>query len=435
MKLKRLYIFSLAILFNGDVWSVFGSSEVKIVSKRFKDKTTWENWSMNQGATSTCASHAVAHALSYCHPSRDLYTTFDGKKIQTPKILHKKVQKWLGRKEDLQKGLSVEDVMKFLIKSKIASYPGGPCIYGFETFLNVFTSTGVRGNTKVQKIKYMIKKYSIPVVVACISSSEVQKSLHQALKSKSLPAIECEDGRHAMVFYGYNDRENHFYVKNSWGGNDKKLSCKWVEQWIDKAYIGWSRYRCFGFHNGVLKSNLGNSIKISKWYQKTICYNNIENLGGSSFLAISNYRMCKNKKNLSLKMLGLERSDSPYINLLKSRKITILSCLGMGNQVRLTIKNNSTTPLRFKVPKGIVFESGELSNFCNLVTKSDEEFAMDIGTARVEMLEAYCVEGKFFMAREPIAYSATPFLFTCIASNQVQSWGDFREWQSKNKRA
>lgn len=79
------------------------------------------------------------------------------------------------------------------------------------------------GNNRTQQIKAALNN-SYPVVFGCIVGDELVKVQQDGIV-KMPSEHRGETGGHAMLIVGYNDNDQHFIVRNSWG-----------EFWGDKGY-------------------------------------------------------------------------------------------------------------------------------------------------------------------------------------------------------
>jgi len=159
----------------------------------------WEDWSMNQGGTGTCTSHAVTAAMSYVHQ-------IDG---IMPNYLHKYTLHDLG--EDCSNyesgGISVRDAMQFVDRYGVPrvpqgqmvlfslkngsiehngrklksdelcelgagpfSFPRGTTKYTFGHVADVYSGTAwLNSPNPLDRIKECIRRYNLPVVVGLTS--------------------------------------------------------------------------------------------------------------------------------------------------------------------------------------------------------------------------------------------------------------------------
>jgi hypothetical protein len=274
LKNNHFSFFIVTIIFFGlsaSTWSMYNEpEEYKIPSKILNNGILWENDVYKQQGP-TCAAHAVSECLKYVH----------GRNNILPYYLHKYTQYHYGiynkngepAYKNYETGNNIVNLMRFSKEYGVPeipigetfqantglTFPKGTTKYSFKDIYNVYGHE--TGDSKLDKIKSALRNYKLPIAIDVMSSKKDDKLLFKR-NSHLIPdrLLEIESLRlenqsseskdkiyHAIVAYGYSDRERGLLIKNSWGidwyeGTQGKalLNYDYLNTYLQEtAYIGW----------------------------------------------------------------------------------------------------------------------------------------------------------------------------------------------------
>lgn len=228
----------------------------------------WENDISFQNR-STCCSHAVTECLKYIHARARIL----------PYYLHKNAHHYLGTTkqrsdgphyayQDYETGHHIVDLMNFSCNfgvpeipegqtfqlSSGLSFPSGTIKYAFEHICDVYEH---EQGSNSEKIKQSLRKHNLPIVFDVMSrrGSERLFTDHTSLVpahlqelESALPEVKPKEKTfyHAVVAYGYSDREGGILIKNSWGTDylsqgKAVLSYDYLDNYGHAAFLGFGR--------------------------------------------------------------------------------------------------------------------------------------------------------------------------------------------------
>ncbi len=251
------------------------SDPVLIPDRTLNNGQSWRDWCLRQ-TKGTCTSHAITAALVYLH----------GDERIMPNYIHRYTHFHNNSDMSYDNGLSIEDAMNFVNSFGVPSCPANKTIhydqggafptkttkYTFGHIADVATAHFLESEGLVNRIKEVIQKYKLPVVVAVTSRKNTEVkfdcNVHPVIEERgnrirnTNPGIACTNVAdwhdsdkekkvgHALLFYGFDDVEEAFYVKNSWGdhswagryaidveGGNVRLSYSYVEQWVRELLL------------------------------------------------------------------------------------------------------------------------------------------------------------------------------------------------------
>lgn len=269
---KKNTYFIISIIFFGLSSVAWGMAsepeEFRIPRVTLHNGVHWEHDISSQNG-GTCCSHAVTECLKYIHARARIL----------PYYLHKNAHHLLGTTkqrsgvphyayQDYETGHSIVDLMNFSSHYGVPeipegqtfqpnsglSFPRGTTKYAFEHICNVYTH---EQGTNSEKIKQSLRKHNLPIVFDVMSrrgrerlftdNTSLVPAHLQELES-ALPEVKPKEKTfyHAVVAYGYSDRENGILIKNSWGTSylsqgKAVLSYDYLDNYGHAAYFGFGR--------------------------------------------------------------------------------------------------------------------------------------------------------------------------------------------------
>lgn len=268
---KNTYFITSIIVFglSSVAWGM-GSEpeEFRIPRVTLHNGVHWENDISSQNG-GTCCSHAVTECLKYIHARARIL----------PYYLHKNAHHYLGTTkirsgvphyayQDYETGHSIVDLMNFSCNFGVPeipegqtfqpnsglSFPSGTTKYAFEHICDVYAH---EEGTNSEKIKQSLRKHNLPIVFDVMSRRGSERLFidhtslvpaHLQELESTLPEVKPKEKTfyHAVVAYGYSDRENGILIKNSWGTDylsqgKAVLSYDYLDKYGHAAYFGFGR--------------------------------------------------------------------------------------------------------------------------------------------------------------------------------------------------